>query len=404
MFLKRRHFDPGIPPQAGEGPKSAATGVMDDGGSVASGICRLTASNLCQLTVFLNKIVGHLMSSQRKRIVIVKPGSYKGMKINETPIEDPGPGEIQVEVKACGINFADISVRLGLYAAARDLYPLCPGLEFSGIVSQTGTGIGDFSPGDRVFGVSRFGAYTTAINTVSDHLWHLPEAWDLSRGAAFPVAYLTAYYALHHVGHLKPGDRVLVHSAAGGVGTAILHLLKANNNLSAGVVGHHEKVPYALKAGATFVIDKEQQSLWETAEQWSPEGYDMILDANGASTLRKSYEHLKPAGRLLVYGFASMFSHTGRKNYLKLIWYYFRTPRFNPFELTGRNRTISGFNLIYLFEKKTLFRKIMETLLRMEKEGLLPEMPVKTYAFEDVAAAHKDMESGKTVGKLILST
>jgi hypothetical protein len=66
-----------------------------------------------------------------------------------------------------------------------------------------------------------------------------------------------------------------------------------------------------------------------------------------------------------------MFSHTGRKNYLKLIWYYFRTPRFNPFELTGQNRTISGFNLIYLFEKKTLFRKIMDTLLQMEKEGLL---------------------------------
>ena len=326
------------------------------------------------------------------------------MEIESTPLQDPGSGEIQVQVKACGINFADISVRLGLYAAAKNLYPLCPGLEFSGMVAQTGPGVEKFQPGDRVFGVSRFGAYSTVVNTVSDHLWHLPENWDFSRGAAFPVAYLTAYYALHHVGHLHPDDRVLVHSAAGGVGTALLHLLRANGNLSAGVVGRHEKVPYAREAGASLVIDKEKQQLWEAAEQWSPEGYDLILDANGASTLKASYNHLTPGGRLLIYGFASMFSPTGKKNYLKLIWYYFKTPRFNPFHLTGTNRTVSGFNLIYLFDKKTFFREIMERLLRLDRENKLPEMPLKSYPFEEVAAAHKALESGKTVGKLVLLT
>ncbi len=326
------------------------------------------------------------------------------MEIESTPLQDPGSGEIQVQVKACGINFADISVRLGLYAAAKNLYPLCPGLEFSGMVAQTGPGVEKFQPGDRVFGVSRFGAYSTVVNTVSDHLWHLPENWDFSRGAAFPVAYLTAYYALHHVGHLHPDDRVLVHSAAGGVGTALLHLLRANGNLSAGVVGRHEKVPYAREAGASLVIDKEKQPFWEAAEQWSPEGYDLILDANGASTLKASYNHLKPGGRLLIYGFASMFSPTGKKNYLKLMWYYFKTPRFNPFHLTGTNRTVSGFNLIYLFDKKTFFREIMERLLRLDRENKLPEMPLKSYPFEEVAAAHKALESGKTVGKLVLLT
>jgi NADPH:quinone reductase-like Zn-dependent oxidoreductase len=195
-----------------------------------------------------------------------------------------------------------------------------------------------------------------------------------------------------------------VHSAAGGVGTALLHLLRANGNPSAGVVGHHKKVSSAREAGASVVIDKERQPLWETAEQWSPEGFDLILDANGASTLKESYHHLKPAGRLLIYGFASMFSPTGKKNYWKLIWYYFKTPRFNPFDLTGKNRTVSGFNLIYLFEKKILFRKIMEILLRLDREGRLPEMPLKTFAFDDVAAAHRTLESGETVGKLVLRT
>lgn len=342
------------------------------------------------------------MSYPRKRIIVDKPGSYDTFRYDEIPIHDPGPGEVQVEVKACGINFADVSVRLGLYRAARDLYPLCPGLEFAGVVKATGPGVEGFTPGNRVFGACRFGGYTTAINSPAEHLWPLPEAWSFERGATFPVAYLTAYYALHHVGHVRESDRVLIHSAAGGVGIALLHLLKMNGNMSVGVVGHSDKVDVAKEAGSTFVIDKGTQDLWQKAEELSPEGYDIILDANGASTLKGSYDHLAPAGRLLIYGFASMFSHSGRKNILKLLWYYLKTPRFNPFDLTGANKTISGFNLIYLFDKVNLFRDFMQTLLIYDTEGQLPLAPITTFPFEDVVSAHKAIESGRSVGKLVL--
>ena len=342
------------------------------------------------------------MSYPRKRIIVDKPGSYDTFRYDEIPIHDPGPGEVQVEVKACGINFADVSVRLGLYRAARDLYPLCPGLEFAGVVKATGPGVEGFTPGNRVFGACRFGGYTTAINSPAEHLWPLPEAWSFERGATFPVAYLTAYYALHHVGHVRESDRVLIHSAAGGVGIALLHLLKMNGNMSVGVVGHSDKVDVAKEAGSTFVIDKGTQDLWQKAEELSPEGYDIILDANGASTLKGSYDHLAPTGRLLIYGFASMFPHSGRKNILKLLWYYLKTPRFNPFDLTGANKTISGFNLIYLFDKVNLFRDFMQTLLIYDTEGQLPLAPITTFPFEDVVSAHKAIESGRSVGKLVL--
>jgi NADPH:quinone reductase-like Zn-dependent oxidoreductase len=342
------------------------------------------------------------MPSSRKRIIVHKPGSYGVFRFDETSIDDPRQGEIQVDVKACGINFADIAVRLGLYAAAKGSYPLCPGLEFAGLVRQTGSKAEGFKPGDRVFGATRFGAYTTAINSPSKQLFKLPKSWDLKRGAAFPVVYLTACYALYHVGHLKKSDRVLVHSAAGGVGTALLHLLKINNNMSVGVVGRSEKISSAKEAGAVYVIDKSTEDLWSKAEEISPEGYDLILDANGVSTLKGSYHHLRPAGRLLIYGFASMFSRSGRKNRLKLVRDYLRTPRFNPFDLTGSNKTISGFNLIYLFEKVDLFRNIMDILLKWDSEGLIPPMPVKTFAFVDVVKAHLAMESGNSVGKLVL--
>jgi NADPH:quinone reductase-like Zn-dependent oxidoreductase len=342
------------------------------------------------------------MPDSRMRIIIQKPGRYGVFRFDETPIDNPLPGEIQVEVKACGINFADIAVRLGLYAAAKGSYPLCPGLEFAGVVRQIGSKAEGFKPEDRVFGATRFGAYTTAINSPSLQLFKLPKSWGFKKGSAFPVAYLTSYYALYHVGHLKKSDRALVHSAAGGVGTALLHLLKINGNMSVGVVGRSEKIPSAKEAGAVYVIDKSTEDLWSKAEEISPEGYDLILDANGVSTLKGSYHHLRPAGRLLIYGFASMFSRSGRKNRLKLVRDYLRTPRFNPFDLTGSNKTISGFNLIYLFEKVDLFRNIMDTLLKWDSEGLIPPMPITTFAFEDVIKAHRAMESGNTVGKLIL--
>ena len=337
-----------------------------------------------------------------KRIVVQKPGGYSVFHIDDTPIEDPQLGEVQVDVKACGINFADVAVRLGLYQAAKGAYPICPGLEFAGIVRETGLDTKSFKPGDRVFGASRFGAYSTRINCPVEHLWPLPPTWDFLRGASFPVVYLTAYYALHHVGHLKRSDQVLVHSAAGGVGTALLHLLKINGNISVGIVGRSEKSVSAKEAGASFVIDKGTQDMWKKAEEISPDGYDLILDANGASTLRGSYQHLRPGGRLLIYGFASMFSHSGRKNLPKLIWYYLRTPRFNPFDLTGSNKTISGFNLIYLFEKVELFRQIMADLLKWDSEGLIPPMPVTSFPFENVVSAHRAIESGNSMGKLVL--
>jgi len=336
--------------------------------------------------------------------MVQRPGSYDALVIDHTPIGEPQPHEVQVQVKACGINFADISVRLGLYGAAKGSYPICPGLEFAGIVERMGNLVQRFGPGDRVFGACRFGGYTTAINCPQEHLWRLPAEWTLERGAAFPVAYLTAYYALHHIGHLREMDVVLVHSAAGGVGTALLHLLTINGNKSIGVVGSSAKVPHAEAAGATVVIDKSHQDLWEEAERIHPEGCDIILDANGASTLKGSYSHLRPAGRLLIYGFASMFSHSGRKNWPKLVWYFLRTPRFSPFDLTQGNKTISGFNLIYLFDNVDLFRGSMNKLMDWDQRGLLGSMPVTPFPFEDVADAHRALESGKTVGKLVLMT
>ncbi|MBW1802316.1 MAG: zinc-binding dehydrogenase, partial [Deltaproteobacteria bacterium] len=144
------------------------------------------------------------------------------------------------------------------------------------------------------------------------------------------------------------------------------------------------------------------EDLWATAKKFSPNGYDLILDANGASTLKNSYRHLSPMGRLVIYGFASMLSRSGKRGLSRLLWTYLRTPRFNPLDMTGSNKTVSGFNLVYLFDRVHLFRQIMDTLLHWNQDGKLPAMPIRSFSFEDVVSAHREIESGKSVGKLVL--
>ena len=334
-------------------------------------------------------------------VIVEKYGSYDRLKVKDFHIEDPTGRFIQVEVMACGINFADICVRLGVYSAAKGMESVCPGLEFAGIVKQSGESASHFKPGDRVFGVCRFGGYSTVINIPEEQLWHLPAKWSFAEGATFPVAYLTAFHAMHNIGGIRKGETALVHSAAGGVGMALLQLLRANNNTSVGIVGNTDKTAKAHKAGASYVIDKSSVSLWAEADRLQPDGYDIIFDPNGISTLKQSYIRLKPGGRLIIYGFASMLGQ-GHINKIKLIWDWLRTPRFSPFNLTTENRSVCGLNLIYLFDKVSFFRSNMELLLAKEKTGAISPIPITEFPFLKASEAHHYMESGKSFGKIAL--
>jgi len=337
-------------------------------------------------------------------IIIEKPGCYDRLKIEDYRMEDPDCDSIQVKIMACGVNFADICVRLGIYSAAKNMKSVCPGLEFAGVVKKTGENTRYFKPGDKVFGVCRFGGYSTVINIPENQLWHLPNNWSFAEGATFPVAYLTAFHAMYNVGNIHQGETALVHSAAGGVGMALLQLLKANGNTSVGIVGNADKTAKAQEAGASYIIDKSSVPLWSEADRLQPDGYDIIFDANGISTLKQSYARLKPGGRLIVYGFASMLPYSGRLNKIKLIWDWLRTPRFSPFRLTTENRSVCGLNLIYLFDKVSFFRDNMESLLAKERMGEISVIPVTEFPFSQVAEAHRYMGSGKSVGKIALIT
>jgi len=163
------------------------------------------------------------------------------------------------------------------------------------------------------------------------------------------------------------------------------------------------KLDRALKYGADFVIDKSGDNLWTKADEICPHGFDVVFDANGPATLRQSYRHLAPSGKLVTYGFHSMLSKRGGfPNYFKLAYGYFRIPRWSPLNMTNENKSLIAFNLSYLFHRVDLIKESMSDLMKWVAEGKIKAPALQSYPFDRVADAHRALESGKTVGKLIL--
>lgn len=342
-----------------------------------------------------------------RRVVVHGPGGWDELRVETHPDVEPGPGEVLVETRACGVNYADCIVRMGLYESAKEYvgWPITPGFEFSGTVKALGSGVDDLAPGDEVFGVTRFGGYATELAVPRDQLFRLPTELSHEQAATFPAVHMTAWYALHELAHPRPGSTLLVHSAAGGVGGALLQLGRIAGCRVVGVVGRTHKARTAEDLGAEVVIDKSTRDLWSEAERAAPDGYDVVLDANGVETLGQSYEHLRPGGKLVVYGFHSMMRRgKDSPSWPKLALDWLRTPRFNPLQLTNDNKSVLAFNLSYLFDRADLLNEAMGQLLGWLEAGHLQPPPVQALPLERVAEAHRALESGETVGKLALTT
>jgi NADPH:quinone reductase-like Zn-dependent oxidoreductase len=340
-----------------------------------------------------------------RKVVISRPGGYERLAIVEGPAPTPGPGEVRIAVAAIGVNYADCVVRMGLYASAREFvgWPITPGFEVAGTISAVGEGAA-WRVGDEVLAVTRFGGYATEVVVPAAQVFARPPGLALAQAAGLPTIFLTADYAAHALAQPRPGDAVLVHSAAGGVGSALVQLLAARGCRVVGVVGAAHKVGAAQALGAARVIDKSAGDPWAAARAAAPGGFAAVFDANGPATLRASYRHLAPAGRLVVYGFHSMLPRAGgRPNWLALAWHFLRTPWFSPLALTNENRAVMGFNLSYMFHRGDLLAEAMARVLDGFARGALRMPAVTTYPFGQVARAHRDLESGGTVGKLVLA-
>lgn len=339
-----------------------------------------------------------------RHVVARRPGSFGVLRIEPFDVPAPARGEVRVAVRAAGVNYADAIARMGLYEPAWKYvgWPITLGFEVSGEIDALGDGVTDLALGDRVLAVTRFGGYTSHLVAPRERVFRMPASLSFEEGAGIPAVFLTAWWALFELAHVKRGQTALVHSAAGGVGGALLQLAKDAGVSAVGVVGHADKIPTARALGATDVLLRDRH-LWQRAKEIAPRGYDVVLDATGPETLKESYAHLASPGKLVVYGFHSMMSRSsGRPSPLRLLKGWLETPRFDPLRMTSENKSVMAFNLAHLVEATGDLHRAMDDLLGKLDTKRIVAPPTKAYPLADAGEAHRAIESGRTVGKLVL--
>jgi len=328
----------------------------------------------------------------------LKAGNISRLRIVEDQIGNPTEHEVLVKVRAIGLNFADIFAMLGLYSATPK-GEFTPGLEYAGVVVETGSKVTGVKAGDHVMGVTRFGGYTSCICIDQRYVIPIPEGWDFAEGAAYLVQVLTAYYGLTNLGNLQEGMNVLIHSAAGGVGILANRIAKKYNAYTIGTVGRPEKIDFCKAEGYDAVIVRGNDFAERLDESLKGRPLNLIMECIGGSFFTIGFEKLAPQGRAVVYGAARYASPGSRPNYLKLIFQHLRRPKIDPQALAEINKGVLGFNLIYLYEQADLMHQLLK-----EIEGLNIEKPHvgHRFSFEQMPEAIQLFQTGKTIGKVVV--
>ncbi|RMA78735.1 zinc-binding dehydrogenase [Umboniibacter marinipuniceus] len=331
---------------------------------------------------------------ERTRWYTPKAGDTARLSLVRDELAELADNHVRVEVKAVGLNFADIFALTGLYSATPE-GGFTPGLEFSGVVVASKTS--EYALGDRVMGVTRFGGYASVIDSPAAYLSPLPSGYSYQQGAAYPVQTLTAFYALRELGALKPHHSVLVNSAAGGVGLQAMQLVKAMGATAIGTVRSEAKRAFLATRGAEHILVRED----DFSAQLRREGIevDLVLDGVGGAVQKACFNALKPMGRLIVFGAAEFTPGKRRPNYFGAALKYLRRPKYDVMKMISDNRSVMAFNLIWLYENVSYLSGLMA-----EMQDFTTEPPHVGHEFEftEAPAAIEMLRRGNTIGKVVL--
>lgn len=329
-----------------------------------------------------------------------KTGSLNDLKQIKETLPPPGGDEVCIRVRAIGLNFADVFAMQGLYKAAPKKH-FIPGLEFAGEVVAVGADVKEWKTGDRVMGATKFGGYVSHLNIHRRYVLPLPQGWTSEEGAGFLVQGLTAWYALTELGNLQKGSTVLIHSAAGGVGILANRICKKFDAYTIGTVGNEKKAAFLQKEegyDAVIVRDPKFAARLKTALGERP--LNLVMDCIGGKVLLDGWKALAPMGRLIAYGSASFATHGARPNYLKMFWHYLKRPKIDPLRLPTQNRSLMGFNLIYLYEQTDLMHAMLRDLQALH---LKPPHVGHVFSFDQLPEAIRLFQRGQTVGKVVVT-
>jgi NADPH2:quinone reductase len=325
--------------------------------------------------------------AQMKAITVEEFGEADVLRYVDADRPDPGEGEVLIEVRSAGVNYADTMRRRNQYLEWQDL-PFTPGSEVAGTVAEVGEGVDDVSVGDHVVSLLGTGGYAEYAVAPARGLIPLPEGLDFDRAAAIPLQGLTAYHCIKTSGALKDGESVLVHAAAGGVGTLAVQMARL---LGAGTViataSSEAKLDLARSLGADVLIDYTEDD-WpqRVLEATEGNGADIILEMVGADFPQKNLECLAAFGRMVVFGAAS-----GERGTIV------------PAALMKPCHAVVGFYLPQIMRRPDLFVPSLEEVLGWISTDDLKLTIGDTYPLDQAATAHADLEGRKTTGKLLLN-
>lgn len=324
--------------------------------------------------------------SRIKTILVEEFGEPEVLRYVDAERPSPGAGEALIEVHSAGINYADTMRRRNQYVVSQDL-PFVPGSEVAGVVSEVGVGVEDVSVGDRVVTLLATGGYADYAVAPARNLIPIPDGLGFDEAAAIPLQGLTAYHCIKTSGALKDGESVLVHAAAGGVGTLAVQMAKL---LGAGKViataSSEEKLDLARSLGADVLINYTEEGWPEKVrEATDGNGADIILEMVGGDFLEKNLKCLNVFGRMVVFGAAS-----GERGSIM------------PVALMKRCHAVVGFYLPQIMSRPDLFVPSLRETLDWISSGDLKLTIGGSYPLEKAAEAHADLEGRKTTGKLLL--
>jgi NADPH:quinone reductase-like Zn-dependent oxidoreductase len=330
-----------------------------------------------------------------RAVVITKHGGPDVLQVQERPDPALGAGQVRIEVAAAGINFADVMARMGLYPDAPKT-PCVVGYEVAGTILEVGEGVESLSVGQRVLAGTQFGGYASQVVAGAGDVVALPDELSFEQGAAIPVNYATAWAGLIGYGSLQPGERVLIHSAGGGVGIAAIQIAKRVGVEVYGTAspGKHARIG---ELGVDRALDYTKPG-WERG---LPK-FDVIMDAVGGASFRRSYNLLRPGGRVVAFGASSLVSGE-RKNVVTALRTVARMPRFNLIKQMSESKAVIGLNMLSLWKDRGTLEPWIEPLREMLDDGTVKPVVAGAFAFAEAGAAQTMIVERRNVGKVVLT-
>jgi NADPH2:quinone reductase len=334
-----------------------------------------------------------------KGIFIVEHGKAdKAFETRETPMPQPKAGELLVEVEGFGLNFADVMARKGSYKDAPPI-PSLVGYDVCGRIHKLGIGVEGFEVGQRVTALTRFGGYAEYALTDARAVAVIPDNLNVAEATALTTQFCTAYYCAAEAVNLFAGDKVLIHSAAGGVGTALLQYCLYKGCEVYATTGSSEKVAMLKAAGAHHVIDTSTTEFDEfILENTKGDGVDVIFDAVGADFIKRGIKSLNSGGRIVCYGAAQM---NDANNIFSTLAKAIQFGIYHPAEFMMASKSLIGVNMLRLADNKPLtLKRCLNEVVRLTEAGIFKPQKGTVFKASEIADAHKFLESRKSTGKV----